>query len=177
MLSFIKLPIYGFEFEPRVIEYYFVFVLGTVSGMIIQHENPKELFYPLIIYFCLILVKVIFYFSGMSGAIFHPFNLPLFLTLLGLIFFILLMNLHFYIPLQSIPKIIMIGSYSSYSAYLLHYPILCVLATTGIQNLYLFVIVSIFFVFSSGYVLQYCIDKIFDKKRSLHSSIIYKTGK
>jgi peptidoglycan/LPS O-acetylase OafA/YrhL len=96
MLSYVKLPIYGFEFEPRVIEYYFVFFIGTVSGMIIGHENPKEHFYPLIIFFCLLVIKVIFYFSGIRGII-YPFNLPLFLTLLGLILFILIIKLHFFI--------------------------------------------------------------------------------
>jgi len=175
MLSYIKLPIYGFEFEPRLTEYYFVFILGTVSGMIMDHENQKELFYPLIFFFCLLLITLLFYFSGIRNVI-NSFNLPVFSTLLGLIFFILIIELHLYTPLKSIPEIIMIGSYASYSAYLLHYPILCILATLGIQNLYLFIFLSVLLVFLMGFILQYTVDQILDKKRVFHSSTILKRG-
>lgn len=165
MLSYVNLPIYGFEFEQGVIDYYFVFIIGTVSGMIMGHENLKEYMYPFIFFFSLILIKGIFYFSGFSGVI-YAFSLPLFLTLFGLILFIYLIESNYYTCMKSIPKIFLIGSYASYSAYLVHYPILSILTTIGIQNLYLFIFLAVFFVFLIGYVLQSVVDKIFYKRRA-----------
>jgi peptidoglycan/LPS O-acetylase OafA/YrhL len=171
LLNTVHLPVYGFGFEPRVLDFYFVFMLGSISGMIRERGDAKEIYYPLIVLMILLLKKVLFYFSGLNEHIFNPSDWPVFLTLSGLVFYLFLRKIRVYTPMQSLPKIVMMGSYASYSAFLLHYPVLCILAATGIHNLYLFVFLAVFLAFSAGYLLQNSIDTIFDKKRKFRSSL------
>ena len=170
LLNAVHLPVYGFGFEPRVMEFYFVFLTGSISGMIFERGDAKEIYYPFIVFMLLLLKKVLFYFSGLNDHIFNPDDWPVYLTLAGLVLYLFLRKIQAYTPLQCLPKIIMMGSYASYCAYLLQYPVLCILAAAGIQNLFLFVFLAVFLAFSAGYLLQNGIDSVFDKKRKFRSS-------
>jgi peptidoglycan/LPS O-acetylase OafA/YrhL len=170
LVNTVHLPVYGFGFEPRVMEFYFVFMTGSISGRIFERKDTNEIYYPFIVFMFLLLKKVLFYFFGLNDTIFNPDDGPVFLTLAGLVLYLFWRKIRISAPLQSLPRIVMMGSYASYCAYLLQYPVLCILAATGIQNLYLFAFLAVFLSFSAGYLLQNSIDSIFDKKRKFRSS-------
>lgn len=161
LFYFVDLPIYGFGYETRIIDYYFVFFLGSLSGLIIKNKSPKLFLCPFGALFGFLFLQEIIYAIGFNHRLIHMSYLPVFITVLCLILFLYAINRGAYTPTPSLPKTIQKASYASYSAYLFHYPILCLLAATGLHNQYAFICISVPLVFIVAYILQHTIDKIF----------------
>lgn len=163
LLYFIDLPIYGFGYETRLIEYYFVFFFGSLSGLSIIDKKTNILPYLLEALFGIILIHVIANTIGFNYRLIQLSNLPVFITMLALTLFLYIVDRGVYSPISSVPKFIQKASYGTYSTYLFHYPILCLLAATGIQNQYAFICISVPLVFIIAYMLQRIIDYLLSK--------------
>ena len=164
LLTQINLPLYGFDIDNRIFGYYYVFFIGIIVFDILESDKYWTIIYPILLASSLLIINFLLKFSG-HGSL-SIFELPTFFTLLMLVILLVTIRYDLYSPIKKIPDFIKKCSYSTYSVYLLHYPLLCLIATLGIQNLFVFIFISIIVTFTFGFILQTCIDMIFLRKLS-----------
>lgn len=164
LLIQINLPIYGFNIDRRIFDYYYVFFLGAISFDVFESKERWTTVYPIVLSIGLLIFKILLKSLGYGSLLY--FSLPAAFVLFGVILFMITIKCGLYDPIEKIPRIIKKCSYSTYSVYLLHYPLLGLIATLRIQNLFVFIFISIVVIFLCGFILQTGVDTILYRTRS-----------
>jgi len=155
LLSKVSLPIYGFGMDTRIVDYYYMFFFGVILYEFYRSERLRTIIYPIAF---IAGVYCVFHFTHVSN-----FSLETYSVMAVFTMFLLAVKLKFYRPVGDIPGILKKLSSSTYSVYLLQYPVICTVALFGINNIWLFIVVSVIVTFACGYLLQSTVDKIFEK--------------
>ncbi len=165
-LYLIDVPFNAWEFDYRIIQYFFVFIIGYLCSNFLHSEDISDMIFPI---YLLTIILVSNYVKPMAilGSLIFSVNGTILATVFVLFAFTLATKLDKWKTIPRMPSILMRLSYASYSAYLLHYPIFSILRiilnSAYLNQGYIFILVGFPIVFLCGYILQYSIDLFFAK--------------